>query len=205
MMRNKKFYIISILVVFLFLVFKTYADQNSRVNVKNEALAVFQNRQDWKTLPPDFLNQLAIKLKTADSALEFVLLCEKTGILKENIKPILETVNDNNEVAILLVSNSIVSCGNKMIYEKQYSLAKRLLQISILIEPRNYPAWESMAGVSLNINDCKNAIFWANKVLSFKPDKNSENIVERNLAKAISQDKQEVDNEMRQIIETCKH
>ncbi len=62
--------------------------------------------------------------------------------------------------------------------QKQYGQAKRVLELALLLKPRHRPAWESMAITAVALGDCQAAVYWADKVLAFKPDPNTKDYYE---------------------------
>jgi len=147
------------------------------------ALEVFQSRSAWKKLPSDFLNALANKLNSVETAAELAELCEKTGILKNNI---IHFAKFNPGFAIGLVAQTLTSYANMMSKQRQFDEAKRVLELALLLTPRHLPAWVSMARVAFNMGDCGAAVAWADKALAFKPDSNSQDFCERTFAEAIT-------------------
>jgi tetratricopeptide (TPR) repeat protein len=143
------------------------------------ALEVFESRPGWKKLTPNFLNALANKLRTVDNATEFARLCEKTGILENNILGLANIADVDPEFAIGTVTTTLNSYANKMGEQRKFIQAKKALELALLLKPRYVPTWVSMALVTFNMGDCILAISWADKVLSFKPD--SKDIWERGL------------------------
>lgn len=155
------------------------------------ALEVFKSRSAWKKLPPDFLNALANKLNSVAKATEFAQLCEKTGILKNNIVSLLNLAGGDPEFAVGGVAATLTSYANTMGNQRQFSQAKRALELALLLNPRHLPAWVGMASVAFNMGDCGAAVSWADKVLAFEPDPNSEDSWERGFAKAITPEGEE--------------
>lgn len=141
-------------------------------------LEVFKSRSEWKQLPPDLLIALATRLNSVKKASEFVELCERTGMLRNNIIGVVERAHGDTEFAIGGIAITLTSYANVMGAHKQYSEAKGVLELALLLRPRHVPAWGSMAMTSYALGECKAAVFWADKVLAFKPDPNSEDSYE---------------------------
>lgn len=137
------------------------------------ALEVFKSRPAWKKLPLDFLNALANKLNSVEKATEFAELCEKTGILENNIVGLFDIPGSNPEFNVGAVAATLTSYANAMGNQRLFSQAKQGLELALLLNPRHAPAWASMALVAINMGDCKAAVNWANKVIAFRPDPNS--------------------------------
>lgn len=185
------------------------------------AIDVFNLRPVWKNLPSDFLNILANKLNSVQRATEFAQLCEKTGILKNNIIHLVDHANGDQNFAIGGVAATLTSYANAIGDQRQFNQAKHALEMALLLKPRFVPAWSSMALVAINMGDCNAAVFWADRVLTFKPDNNSEDFWEQGVVDSMTEEGEkrvsralrepeligmwkEVQDQMKSIKKACK-
>lgn len=145
-------------------------------------LDVFNSRSAWKKLPSDFLNALGNKLNSVEKATQFAQLCEKTGILKNNIVGLVDLAGGDPDVAVNGVAAALTSYANTMGSQGQFNQAKPALELALLLKPRLAPAWSSMALVAFNMGNCGAAVSWVDKLLAFKPDPNSKDPWERGVA-----------------------
>ena len=159
------------------LVSKVNKDNHTEVTMN--AIDVFKSKRAWKKLPSDFLNSLANKLNTVENATEFAQLCEKTGILKNNIYRLVDSAGGDSEFAVGGVAATLTSYANTLGDKKQYSQAERVLELALLLNPKHSPAWSSMALVAFYQGDCRTAVVWADRVLSYKPDLKGNDFWER--------------------------
>ncbi|MBI1955890.1 MAG: hypothetical protein HYS38_05805 [Acidobacteria bacterium] len=150
------------------------------------AIEVLRTRAVWRDLPPGLLTTLESKLNSTQKTAEFVQLCEGTGILKNNIVGIANDNADDPEFAVALIAVALTSYANTMGDSKKFGDARTGLEFALLLKPRHIPAWYSMALIGVSTGDCSTAVFWADKVLAFKPDPNSSDLWERGLATAIT-------------------
>ena len=163
-------------------------------------LAVFMTRSPWTTLPHEFLEAMARKLASAERAKEFVVLCESTGMLENNI---VKMARHEPAFAIGSVATALTSYANAMGAERNFKEAKRALELALLLRPRHLAAWMSMALVTVNLDDCAAAVSWADKVLTYKPDDTSNDPWEKGQADPDAVD-DTVRDQMRTIKEVCR-
>jgi len=142
------------------------------------AFEVFEDRPVWRELPQSFLEALAKKFKSAETAGNFALLCEKTGMLENNICKL----QFDPKFALFTVAQILNSYASTMGEEGKPMKAKTGLEFALLLEPNNVASWLMMAIVSKDLGDFKTAVTWADKCLNFEPDPNSESDWERGLA-----------------------
>lgn len=135
------------------------------------SLDVFTVRRTWKAFPAEFLEALATKLQSVEKAKEFVALCEDTEILANNI---VKFAHQDPAFAIGSAAATLTSYANAMGEQRKFHEAKRALEFAMLLRPRHLPAWISMALVTVNLNDLQAAVAWADKVLNFKSDPNTD-------------------------------
>jgi len=166
------------------------------------AIEVFSARPAWKKLPSDLLDILANKLNSVEKASEFAQLCEKTGILKDNITSLANRSSNDPEFAVSCVAATLTSYANTLGTKRQFAEAKRALELALLLKPRQAPAWSSMALVAFSMEDCKTAVFWANKVLVFKPDPSTNDPWERGLADLMTTGGEKLEDEIFGDLET---
>lgn len=149
------------------------------------ALGVFQTRPGWRDLPGPFLASLATRLRSTEAARAFVQFCETAGILERNIRPI--AVGDQNpEDASGLVAVTLVSYAMAAVRGEDLATAKRALEFAVMIRPRHVSAWQGMALVMWGLGDCRRAVTWADRVLTFTPDPSSTDILEQGQALAMT-------------------
>lgn len=180
---------------------------------------VFESRRAWRKLPSQFLDALANKLKSEKNATEFARLCEKTGIFKNNIMVL---ADGDPKFAIGGIAVTLTSYANALGDRRQFGEAKRGLELALLLNPRHVPAWATMALVSFYLEDFGAAAYWADKMLSFEPDSNSNDLCERVMAESLTSDGEqfasealgepqligneiEVRQQMQAIKEACRH
>jgi len=164
------------------------------------ALEVLENRAVWRGLPRQFLETLARKLNSVETAKSFALLCEETGILENNILTLSE---HEPQFALFTIAVTLTSYGNTMGEQGEIIKAKEGLELALVLNPNHVPAWLSMAIVSVNLGDCTSAIDWADKSLNFQPDPNSENSWEKAMA-ATENFSNEIRDQMEAIKAACK-
>ena len=152
------------------------------------AIEVLRTRAVWRDLPSGILTTLASKLNTHKKTTEFVQLCEKTGILENNIVGIANNNGDDPDYAVGLIASTLTSYGNTMGSSKRFVEARTGLEFALLLKSRHMPAWISMAAIGINTGDCSTAVSWADKVLTFKPDQNSSDWLERGMAMYITEE-----------------
>ncbi len=143
------------------------------------ALELLEDRPVWRGLPRQFLETLARKLNSVETASSFVLLCEESGILENNI---LSLAQHEPKFALFTVASTLTSYANTMGEQGELMKAKEGLEFALILEPNYVASWLSMAVVSVNLGDCRTAISWADKCLDFEPNPNSENFWEQGMA-----------------------
>jgi hypothetical protein len=130
------------------------------------AADVFRSRQTWRDFPYRFIDALSARLSSAEKAKEFVILTENAGILQNNIR---QVADQDPDFAVGSVATTLTSYANTMGERRRFADAKRALDMALLLKPRHLTAWMSMALVAANTNDCRTAVAYADKVLTFKP------------------------------------
>ena len=163
---------------------------------------VFAQRSVWKTFPPPFLQALATAMGSPSRATEFAFFCEHTELLRSNIAGynLAQPEEGLAETAITLTSY-----GYGMAKKGRYSEARQSWEFALLLAPRHVAAWIGMAVLSVNEQDCEGATFWADKVLGYRPDPNSDNPIEAvnaDARRAVSWDG--VTDQMREIKAMCR-
>ena len=195
-----------------------FADTGIAPKATQTTINVFSQRDVWKTLPSQFQLGLAQKLGTPAIATEFAQFCERTGLLKSNI-----VVSDLSEPvqAIAGIAMSITGYGYKMAKIDRTHEARQAWKLALLLAPRHVSAWAGMAILSVNEQDCKSAIYWADKVIAYRPNLNSNDPIEemnaqimfgqgeREAATAFNNpgmigNRDKVINQMREIKTMCK-
>jgi hypothetical protein len=165
--------------IFLFLtIFMTtacLADSVVAPRATQTTINVFAQRDVWKTFPSQFQHSLAQKLGTPTKAIEFAQFCERTGLLKSNI-----AARDLSEpvLAIGELAMTITAYGYKMAKIDRTQEARQAWKLALLLAPRHVSAWAGMAILSVNEQDCKSAIYWADQVLGYRPNLNSNDPIE---------------------------
>ncbi len=179
-----------ILMVILFVVFgsvlggcQQQLSEERKVMTSQEepktALELLEDRPVWRGLPRQFLETLARKLNSVETASSFALLCEESGILENNI---LSLAQHEPKFALFTVASTLTSYANTMGEQGELMKAKEGLEFAQILEPDYVPSWLSMAVVSVNLGDCRTAISWADKCLNFEPDPNGEKFWEKGMA-----------------------
>lgn len=139
------------------------------------ALNVLAQRDVWKTFPSSFQEALAAKLSTPAKATEFTSFCERTGILRSNIA---NYDLHEPERAVWETAITVTDYGYKMAQAERNSEARQSWGLALLLAPTHVPAWIGMAVLSVNEQDCKSATYWADRVLSYRPNPNSNDPIE---------------------------
>ncbi|MGH7807078.1 MAG: tetratricopeptide repeat protein [Thermodesulfobacteriota bacterium] len=140
---------------------------------------MFDTRPPWNTLPKIFLRELATRLGTPENILKFVLLSEGTGILQTNILGKSFSVEHNPEFAIGGVVAAVVSRANALGNQREFRGARDVLELALLLNPGFSTAWASMAKAAFEMKDYQTALYWADRVLNYVPNPNSEDPWER--------------------------
>jgi tetratricopeptide (TPR) repeat protein len=163
----------------------------------------FRTRRVWRDFPAEFIDALANKLSSLENAKSFATLCEDTGLLQNNIAKV---ANEDPAFALGSVATTLTSYANAMGQQRKFAEAKRALEMALLLRPRHLAAWMSLALVSINTNDCKAAVTYADKVLTFKPNPTGNDPWEAGQAE-MAADKtawNEVKAQMNQIKQFCQ-
>jgi tetratricopeptide (TPR) repeat protein len=154
---------------------------------ENECLfQMFDTRPPWNSLPKTFLREMATRLRTKENIVNFVIFSERTGILQTNILRSPTTVEFDPGVALGGVATALVSRANAFSKRRHFQDAKDVLEWVLLLNPRFVPAWSSMAVVASRMNDYQTALYWAEKVLNYLPNPNSDDSWERGYAEFMS-------------------
>ena len=147
---------------------------------------MFISRGIWKTLPPAFLKALSVRLGSREMVVRFIILCERTGILRNNICSLskLYVALANNpdftvDTWLGTAALPLIRYANAMANADQLQPAKMALELALLLHPRAYTAWSTMALVLFKLGDYRAAAEWAGKVLNFNPDACSDEPLER--------------------------
>lgn len=136
------------------------------------ALDALRNRQVWTTLPPALLNALASRLRTVENVHEFAQLAEDTGILEQNIRPL---VADGHRTEFLVgaISGALTSYGNAAGDRQQLGTARRAFALALLLNPRNPSALFSLGLVHALSRNCSEAVRFLDQVIGLKPQPKS--------------------------------
>ena len=154
---------------------------------ENECLfQMFDTRPPWNSLPKTFLREIATRLRTKENIVNFVLFTERTGILQTNILRTPSTVEFDPDFALGGVAMALISRANAFSNRSNFRDAKDVLEWVVLLSPRFVHAWSSMAIVAFRTNDCQTALYWAEKVLKYVPDLNSDDFWERGNAELMA-------------------
>jgi tetratricopeptide (TPR) repeat protein len=154
---------------------------------ENECLfQMFVTRPPWNSLPKTFLREIATRLQTKENIVNFVIFSERTGILQSNILKIPSTVEFDPDFALGGVATALISRANAFSNRSRFQDAKDVLEWVLLLNPRFVHAWSSMAGVAFRMNDCQTALYWAEKVLNYVPNPNSDDFGERGNAELMA-------------------
>ncbi len=195
------------------------SDESAAQSKAPSALAVLQSLAEWKSVPPDFVAALAGKLKSRENAMAFAHVCEKSGILRNQIPGILEVAGGDRDYAVGLVATSLGSYAMSLLKQQKFDDARRALILAVTLRPRHVPTWAGLALLGAVTGDCTSATMWAERVLSFRPDASSKDPLDigqalamtpegERLAEAHGQGKvgdwQEILNLMKEIESTCR-
>lgn len=153
---------------------------------ENECLfQMFDTRSPWNSLPKTFLREIATRLRTKENIVNFVIFSERTGILQTNIlRP--STVEFDPDFALGGVAMALISRANAFSNRSHFQEAKDVLEWVVLLNPRFVHAWSNMAVVAFRMNDYQTALYWAEKVLNYLPNPNSDDSWERGYAEFMS-------------------
>ena len=156
---------------------------------ENECLfQMFDTRPPWNSLPKTFLREIATRLRTKENIVNFVIFSERTGILQTNILRSPTTVEFDPEFALGGVAAALVSRANAFSKRSHFQDAKDVLEWVLLLNPRFVHAWSSMAIVAFRTNDHQTALYWAEKVINYVPNPNSDDFRERANAELMAPD-----------------
>jgi len=140
---------------------------------------MFIKRMPWKALPPAFLRGLSARLGSKEAVVKFIILCERTGIFRKNIRFLTgHSLDDNPDFALDGVAIPLIHHANAMGNTDKLQQAQNALELALLLNPWAPTAWASMALVRYKLGDYKTAAQWAAKVLSYKPDPCSDDLRE---------------------------
>jgi tetratricopeptide (TPR) repeat protein len=154
---------------------------------ENECLfQMFDTRPPWNNLPKMFLREIATRLRTKENIVNFVIFSESTGILQTNILRTPSTVEFDPDFALGGVARALISRANAFSNRSNFRDAKDVLEWVVLLSPRFVHAWSSMAVVAFRTNDYQTALYWAEKVLKYVPDLNSDDFWERGNAELMA-------------------
>lgn len=147
---------------------------------ENECLfQMFDTRPPWNSLPKTFLREIATRLRTKENIVNFVIFSERTGILQTHILRIPSTDEFNPDFALGGAAMALISRANAFSNRSHFQEAKDVLEWVVLLNPRFVGAWSNMAIVAFRMNDYQTALYWAEKVLNYVPNPNSEDFWER--------------------------
>jgi len=147
---------------------------------------MFDTRPPWNSLPKTFLREIATRLRTKENIVNFVIFSERTGILQTNILRTPSTVEFDPDFALGGVARALISRANAFSNRSNFRDAKDVLEWVVLLSPRFVHAWSSMAVVAFRTNDYQTALYWAEKVLKYVPDLNSDDFWERGNAELMA-------------------
>ena len=154
---------------------------------ENECLfQMFDTRPPWNSLPKTFLREIATRLQTKENIANFVIFSERTGILQSNILRIPSTIEFDQDFALGSVATALISRANAFSNRSRFQDAKHVLEWVVLLNPRFVQAWSSMAVAAFRTNDHQTALYWAEKVLNYVPNPNSDDFGERGNAELMA-------------------
>jgi len=143
---------------------------------------MFDTRPPWNSLPKTFLREIATRLRTKENIVNFIIFSERTGILQTNILRSPSTVEFDKDLALGGVAAALISRANAFSKRSKFQDAKDVLEWVLLLNPRFVHAWSSMAVVAFRMKDNQTALYWAEKVLNYVPNPNSDDFGERGYA-----------------------
>ena len=143
---------------------------------------MFDTRPPWNSLPKTFQREIATRLRTKENIVNFIIFSERTGILQTNILRSPSTVEFDPDLALGGVATALISRANAFSKRSHFQDAKDVLEWVLLLNPRFVHAWSSMAVVAFRMKDNQTALYWAEKVLNYVPNPNSDDFGERGYA-----------------------
>lgn len=175
--------------------YKRYFVKNSSKslgkNKEKSTFSVFKSNKLWKSLPDNYLKSLSRRLNTPQNAKVLILLVDKADIFHSHI---VKYADDDPVLGLIETAITLTGYGYNMANINAYAEAKRAWETSLFIRPRHMPAWAGLAVLSINSSDCKSASIWADKVLNYEPDPNSNDPIEAAEATLTEKEKEEAED-----------
>jgi tetratricopeptide (TPR) repeat protein len=143
----------------------------AKVPVAQTPREVFAQRSGWRSLPGIFLDSLSLKFKTAAEASAFADLCERSGALRQIIKPRASDVEFiGTDFCYGLIAAGLSTYGNGLGEKNRLREAKEAFDFALLMYPNALPTWASLSLLEYLSGNCESAVAWADKILTYRPD-----------------------------------
>lgn len=143
---------------------------------------IFSQRPKWASLPTSFLDTLATRFSSKKEAEDFAACCERSAILTKTIIPLVN--RDKGDLDLGWIAVALTSYGNSLGGEGKLNDARNVFLHAVRLKERYEPTWESLSLCEFYLGNCAEAVRWADKVLSFRPDSLSSDVFEQGLATA---------------------
>lgn len=139
------------------------------VQAASEPSQVLRASRVWASLPAPFLDALSAKLVSGQNAVDFLRIADRSGIAAQlQIYDLKNPLHGITEMAI-----GLSGYGYSLAKAGDLSGARKTWALTLMLAPRHVPTWVGMAILSVNEKDCRAAVSWADKVLTFKADESS--------------------------------
>lgn len=163
---------------------KLILQENSRKIVEEAAYKhtceILNSDVNWRKFPTKHLNAIAKKLCMTNKIKDFVILCEETEIINRLLESCKNDVEKEDADYFLgRIASMLTSYANNIGNQKLFDKAQQVLKITLLLKQRFVPAWGSMAVAAMCLGDCDSAVYWADRVLSFKAEPTSQDSWEK--------------------------
>lgn len=136
------------------------------VQAASEPSQVLGASRVWASLPAPFLDALSAKLVSGQNAVDFLRIADRSGITAQlQIYDLKNPLHGITEMAI-----GLSGYGYRLAKAGDLSGARKTWALTLMLVPRHVSTWVGMAILSVNEQDCRAAVSWADKVLTFKAD-----------------------------------
>lgn len=139
------------------------------------SLSVLKSKLGWKDLSPEYLKAISKKIKSVKHIEGFTDLVQRAGIFNSHIVNYSE---DDPVMGVIQTAVTLTGYGYNNANAGNDSEAKEAWEIALLLRPRHQSAWIGLAVLAFNARDCEEAVKWADEVLTYKPDIQSDDPIE---------------------------
>ena len=150
------------------------------METKDPALDAFRSRPAWANLPPALLTALADRLCTVENVQQFTRLSEDSGLLEQNIYPLVMSDRDVDYLTGM-ISTALTSYGNAAGERQELENARRAFTLALLLNPRNPATLFGLGLVHTFSYNCREAVRYFDQLLALKPDPSSNDALEGGL------------------------